>query len=117
MSCDTCKNDNCTCEEKKIVDSNLSDAEREMIERIEFSVGYAININMTNFYKRELMKDVVDEYILHLEDELEDHPEKDTVEIKAKTKQDLLEKLDKIAQAPDGYSSLKEYAEIRIDLL
>lgn len=115
MSCECCKNDNCTCDnEHKIVDSNLSDAEREMLERIEFAVGYAININMTNFYKRDLMKSLVDERTSALHELC---PICDDIKVlKEKTRKELLEDLEKIAQAPDGYSSLKEYMEIMIRL-
>ena len=114
MSCDSCKNETCTCDKKKIVDSNLSDAEREMLERIEFAVGYAININMTNFYKRDLMKSLVDDRTsaLHELCQISD----DIEGLKEKTRKALLEDLEKIAQAPDGYSALKEYMEIMIRL-
>ena len=114
MSCDSCKNETCTCDEKKIVDSNLSDAEREMLERIEFAVGYAININMTNFYKRELMKSLVDDSMYRLKNLC--YISEDIKATKEETRKALLEDLEKIAQAPDGYSSLKEYMEIMIKL-
>lgn len=115
MSC-TCGHEDCDCK-KEVVDSNLTAAEREMIERIEFAVGYAININLTNFYKRELMKNTLEGYVALLSTRLYtkelSNEEKKTV--KEEWKQELYKALDKIAQAEDGYSAIKEFASVIAD--
>ena len=108
MSCDCC--------EQITKDSKLDSKELEMIQRIEAAVGFAININMTNFYKREVMKDVIEAYTYSFDTDNYGTPE-DLKEAKENWKKQLLEDLDKVATAPDGYSATKEYVNIVTKLL
>lgn len=117
MSCSCGKHEDCQCDhDTEQQESHLTPAQKEMLDKIEFVVGYAININMTNFYKRDLMKSVVDEYALDLEDRLnEDFVDEKAV--KEDWKKEVLEQIDKIAKASDGYSAVKEYVSIMADLI
>lgn len=111
MSCENCKHEEDTSSAKDIID------------RIEFAVGYAININMTNFYKRDLMKDIIDKYdtkIYHLMKNWNSTDIEYKESIKAGVKKDILDSMlkdiEKIANAEDGYTAIKEYANIIVDL-
>lgn len=106
MSCDHCQ---CEHDEKK-----LNEAQKELLDRIEFAVGYAININFTNFYKREIMKDIIDAYVEYWYDK--DSKEK-YEEAKQQWKKNLLDDIEKIAITPDGLSATKEYINIITNLL
>lgn len=99
-----------TCDCHKENNNNedvLSPSQKEIVDRIEFAVGYAMNINFTNYYKRQLMKDIIDSYIreydiIYMKDE----------DKRAKIKSKILEDLEKIAVTDSGYDALKEYVNI-----
>ena len=115
MSCSCGKHEECNYD-TELQESHLTPAQKEMLDKLEFVVGYAININMTNFYKRDLMKSVVDEYALDLDARLNGEFS-DEIAVKEEWKKEVLSQIDKIAKASDGYSAVKEYVNIMADLI
>lgn len=111
MSCD-CDKENCNCHEtENTTKSVLSEDQKELLSRIEYSVGYAMNINFTNYFKRQLMKDVVENCLISNDPIWTRSEEK-----KKKLKTKLLENLDKIATADSGYDALKAYIDVMFSL-
>lgn len=108
MSCEHCDSSKKT--------TVLTEKELEMVQRIEAAVGFAINVNMTNFLKREIMRDVIEAYTYSF-----DRGNYETIEEVKKAKEDwkkqLLEDLDKVATAESGYSATKAYVDIITNLL
>lgn len=97
----------CDCHKENNNEDVLSPSQKEIVDRIEFAVGYAMNINFTNHYKRQLMKDIIDSYIreydiIYMKDE----------DKRAKIKSKILEDIEKIAVTDSGYDALKEYVNI-----
>lgn len=107
MSCDCCDSKDTIEFDKK---------ELMLIKGIENAIGHAINVNMTNFFKRNLMKDTVDTYTYAFDRE---HYETiiELQEAKENWKKQVSEDLDKIAKAENGYEATKIYMEIIANLL
>lgn len=77
---------------------------KQLLSAIEYSIGNAININFTNAYKRNLMKEIIDRRIRFLDE--------GTAFNAAEERDKLLSHIEAIAKAETGYEATKEYLDI-----